>query len=272
MNRNKIRKLACGVVVASGFFRAKGAHASGWCPTATDYQITCSSCSRELTCDVNNLGIDILGNGVTLDGKNYWINYAPYNAVNVQGYATTIKNLNTYEPYYASIQFNSSSTSGVAYVVDHVHLHAGIGGEYGVFNQSGDEVAISNSDIDNATQAGVLSNTSKPTDFTYSYAAYNLDGWWASLSGNNSMIINSSLLANNNIGIFANNVTGLVISGNTINDNGGVGLSMNNVGGSVKNNHGVRSGSWDCYESHSGTLNISHSGNSWGAYSGAGCP
>jgi len=221
---------------------------------------------------VNGFGINILGNDVTLDGKNHWIEYAPNNAVNVQGFATTIRYLYTYDPGYASIQFNASSSGGVASTVDHVYLYSGNGGKFGVLNQAAHEVAISNSEIYDASQSGIQANSSQPTDFTYSFAAYNLDGWWGSATGSNSMIVNSTFEANDVQGLFANNVTGLIVSGSTFNDNNYVGLYMNNVSGSVKNNHGVRSGSWDCFESHGGTLNISHSGNYWGIYSGAGCP
>src|SRR6187402_1639120 len=98
MHTNGYRRLSWNglLTVAAGLLAQQG-HASNWCPTSTNYQITCSNCSRELTCDVNGITIEILGNNVTLDGKGYSINNAPGNGVTVWnnngGAESTVKNL-----------------------------------------------------------------------------------------------------------------------------------------------------------------------------------
>jgi hypothetical protein len=256
-----------GSVAAAALFMASHADALSWCPTPGNNQITCSGCSRELTCNPVGIGIVILGNAVTLDGKGYWMNYAPGVAVQVSGFGSTIKNLNIQGPANSGILYNSSVSSSMPASIQNVTINEA--GFRGVDNSAPQPLSISNSFIYGSKDVGVRAATLPNVDIRYSTVAYGkLDGYIAtSGNGKNSWIIENNFVNNFRFGLAAYSSTGVVINNNVFSNNFTGVVVNNSYSGSFKYNYGRNNLNQDC--NASGT--ISHAGNDWGTYFGSNC-
>jgi hypothetical protein len=268
MNRKIIGKSAWGgALAAAAFFMAPEAHATPWCPTASDHAIYCSNCSRELTCDVFNLTINIIGNGVILDGKDHWSTYANY-GVESRGYGNTIRNLRIGNSFDYSIYLDNQTNTGLTTGIDNVYITGS--SSYGIANNSVDPVAITNSTVTSSSYTNVNSWSTRSTDFRSSYSNHsNSSGYFG--SGGGSWINASTFAYNGSYGLVATDSKNWLITGNTFASNSWRGLQLIDVSGSVQRNYGSGNTNIDCNESHTVPVSISHYGNSWGTHYGAGC-
>ena len=257
------------LTVAAGLLAQQG-HASNWCPTSTDYQITCSNCSRELTCDVLGISIEILGNNVTLDGQGHYIDYAPYNAVTVWnsngGAESTVKNLSIWEPGGAGVEFSGGVSSNFGYVENvYTSGSTGAGFHHGSWNPL--EISGSWTYYNGYGVIGSYASNSAYTDFLSSSAQGNSEGYFPASSPGSW--VRDSYFWNNDIGVNAYYATSVLVDNNSFSSSSGTGLSVSNstnIG--VTNNSGSGNSVYDCVADPADTYAY---GNSWGSYSGAGC-
>jgi len=262
-----------GVLAATAGLLALDAHASNWCPTSTDYQITCSNCSRELTCDTYGISIEILGNNVTLEGQGYSIYNAPYNGITVSpssGAAdATIKHLNIYDAGGTGIVFSGGVSSNWAYV-EKVFVSGSAGD--GIQNGSWSPLEIDSSwTYDNAYGvSGSYASSTAYTDFLHSSSQGNSFGGYYSGSSAGSWIRNSYFWNNGSIGLDISYAQNLWVDNNGFSSSTGTGLSVTyGDGTSITNNSGNGNSNYDCIVTNSS--GTSASGNSWNSYSGSGC-
>lgn len=273
MRFNSLSKFGIAATVcAAGGFLVQPSLASNWCPTSTDYQITCSNCSRELTCDLNGIGIEILGENVTLDGQSHSITDAPYDAVLVANYSggsanATVKNLYIYDPEETGVRYYTGSDSWNVGHVDNVYSS-------GAYFSAFDHQTYSPLEIKNSwayySLNGVTGSTYRYTDFISSSAAGNsYDGYrgrapvsyvrysyfWYNYGGSGADI---------------SYATSNWVDNNTFSSNNGTGLNVYSADyTSITNNSGSLSVGYDCVVASSAST--SASGNNWGTYSGTGC-
>jgi hypothetical protein len=284
MERKKISKSAwSGAVAAAAFLMAPQAHATAWCPTRSDNVIRCSSCTRELTCDVNGFDIYITGNLVTLDGKSHWINYAPGEALQVTGVGNYIKYVYIQSPGQTGISSTAPYDGSSYTVLDNVYVTGA--GQNGIVNYGPSPVTINNSTVSYSRYAGVVGTvwpapgvpTNHNTDIRYSTLNHNSwDGYYGQVK--NSWLINSTFAYNGSNGAWTSNNSGAQIVGNAFYGNGTnaayegqrFGLEMNNISGVLRNNYGRSNYSYDCQED-SWAGPVSHSGNDWGSAVGPDC-
>jgi hypothetical protein len=252
---------------------APQAHATSWCPSSTDYTITCTNCSRELTCDVYNTSIEIYGSNVTLDGQGHTIYYSPGPGITAYNSPATIQNVDVY--YAGSGQ--SQSQPGILFTkqdapyqllsyVQYCEVYSATGD--GIVNQSNGPVEISGSYTTWGGNIGVLADGSSGayTDFLHSITWGNYGSGYYTEKPNSYII--GSTLSSNATGLFAN-ADWLKIDSNGFEDNT-YGLLM--AGGNhdqVTNNSGSTNSSVDCYDN--GVTNLTHYSNSWANWSGSGC-
>jgi hypothetical protein len=272
MHRKTISKfLWSGIIGAAGGFLVPLSHATGWCPTSTDYQITCSNCSRQLTCDLNGIGIEIHGVNDTLDGQNHSISNAPYDGILVANYSgasnAIIQNLNIYDPAESGIRYYAGSSSYDWGYVDNVY----VSGAYfsAMENQTYNPLQISNSWAYNS-QNGVVASPNQYTDFLTSSAQGNSsDGYLAGGHGG-SFIWGDYFWNNGGSGANVSGSPNTWVDGTTFSSNNGTGLTVYSSDGTyITNSTGNLSVGYDCVVSNSNYTYAS--GNSWGSYSGLGC-
>ena len=273
MKNNRIAKSATFAAAAfAALSLAPAAHAVGWCPTPADNKITCSRCSRELTCDVNGFTLYIVGDGVTLDGKNHWLTYSSNDGIKVQGFAATIRYVNIQNPFGEGIRLEATTWDGSTPTsIDHVYITGA--GRNGIISGGVNSTSISYSSVYYSNWSGIHATGPRNTDLRRTTSNHaNSTGYLAlGGQGNNSMILNSVFSQNSFGGLDAHSVSGMVISNDTLYQNGDWGLTLQNASGTVKNNYGRNNYQWDCHEYHDVPVSLSHSGNNWGSYSGSGC-
>jgi parallel beta-helix repeat protein len=268
---NPIRSfIQTGTIAAAAFFLASNAYAVGWCPTSTDYKITCNQCSRELTCDVNGVSmIWIVGSGVTLDGKSHYINY-PSTGIYVTGSYETIRYVNIESPSNEGIFMASSSADGSNSFLDHIYVHAA--GTYGIRSGSSNSTTINASSVLNSAINGVATNGLGYTDIrnTIVQSSGSIGAYY--LSGNNPFIYNNQFVNNGYAGLYLQNLSGAVISTNVISGNyDGLDLETGVTNASLKSNWGRYDAGTDCTDGTAGGVTY-HSGNTWGTtWGGPGC-
>jgi hypothetical protein len=272
MQRNGIGKsIWSGALAAAAFFMAPEAHAVGWCPTPTDNKITCSNCSRELTCPVNGFGIFILGNNVILDGKSQTISYAPYEAVTVTGYGNTIKYVNVHYAGGEGFEFNGTIINAPGTNLDHVYV---ANSDVGIFNNSRSPATIINSSVYYSHQMGVKMGYERHTDVRNSTLNSNgRSGINVHGIPNNSWILGNTVAYNQQHGMEPDNTSGWRINGNSFYGNARGGLYLIGFSGTVTNNYGRNNGfnwhNFDCEEAHGQQpVSITRYGNDWGNWAG----
>jgi hypothetical protein len=98
------------------FAMAATVNADNWCPTSTDYTISCSNCTKTLTCGRYYGPILITGSNVTLDGNGYGVYFSSGNGVKVTGANASISNLTVWESASQGIFFAHSAYNDNGYV------------------------------------------------------------------------------------------------------------------------------------------------------------
>jgi hypothetical protein len=258
------------LTVAAGLLAQQG-HASNWCPTSTDYQITCSNCSRELTCDVNGISIEILGNNVTLDGQGYSISNAPDRGVLVwssSGAAdATVKNLSIWDPAWNGIEFSGGVSSNWGYV-NNVYVSGSPVG--GIDHPSWNPIEISDS-YSYYNQDGVIGSYASSAAYTdllrTSVQGNSYDGYYSGGS-NSSWVRDNYFWYNGGASVNVSYAQYLWVDGNSLTTSG-TGLNIySSDGTTITDNYGGANTTYDCVHDGSST---SASGNTWGTYSGSGC-
>jgi parallel beta-helix repeat protein len=258
-----------GVAAAAAFSLAPQAHATPWCPSAATNVISCSNCSRELTCDVNAFGLVITGNNVVLDGMGRSIYWSPQNSIEVTGIGTRIKNIKIFGAGDNAIRFISATSSATASYVENVYINSS--NTDGIENRSPQTLNIYNSQIYYGGRDGVYSDRIGKTNVINStiYGAgrmglFTYDGVGSLISGNT---ITNAWYG----GILATYSSGLLIENNTLNSNAIVGLWLDNASGTFRYNRGSGNGHWDCLDQHQAGVSVVGYGNNFPIRVGTGC-
>jgi len=269
MQRNMNKGLTiAGAVAAAALLLAPQAQATPWCPAINGNAIVCSNCSRELTCDVNGMGLWLEGNNITLDGKGFTVWYSPHSAVEVNGIGTRIKNLNIYGAGESGIRFNSTVSSGTTSYIDQVYI-ASVGWE-GITKPIPQPLEITNSQIYYPGGDGVYGVGIRVTSMlnTIIYAA-GRGGY--SAFGNGSRVIGNSISHSAEHGIVSYNTRNLLIENNTVDNNQAYGMYLSDAGGTFRNNNGSNNWITDCFEAHGAGVPVAGYGNNFPNRTGTGC-
>lgn len=264
-----------GVLTAACGILAPRAHALGWCPTASDYMITCSGCTRELICDPSNVSIFISGSDVTLNGMGHTLWYPPNAGIKVFKpgaiiKSITIRNAGGSVPEWAAAEGSGiyiiGSTLGTRAQVENVIVDRSRG--HGLWNASVNSVKITDGHFSNNGLHGVYGAGSKYTELWQSSATGNTNhGYVTTASG--SWVINSILERNKTYGMYSNGLSDLIIQGNRFSYNHRGLFLANAIAPRVYNNYGIGNTAIDCYDS--GSTNGNPSGNTWASNYGINC-
>jgi hypothetical protein len=269
MQRISIMGLAyAGALAAAMLFLTPDAQATAWCPKESDNVISCSNCSKELSCDVWGYSLVITGNNVNLDGKGRYSYYAPANGVDIYGYGSAVKNLHVDHAGKHGVAIQGVAVTGVADLIDHVWVT--YPGQVGIYINSTNPAAVTYSQVLNAGNVGASASGPSKADFNHCAISNSANVGLMEASGGSSLLTN--VISGNLLhGAQIDGATKMVISGNHFDGNQGLGLYMNNSGGSVKYNSGNNNKYYDCYEAHDRPATFITGGNSWGTHSGVGC-
>lgn len=263
------RMLGAGLAIALGWTAKAGA--TDWCPTANDYTIYCSGCTRTLTCSPMYVGVLIVGNNVTLDGNGNTLWYPNDYGVKVTGNSPTIRNLVVHLPQSDGILINNTSNTEFSAITN---VTVNFANRYGLYHKDGGSISVSGSTFYGNTSAGtyftnVSANTTTNTfSSTIQSNKYNGPGQMIITSSSNYTTDNNYWY-NKNDGYFEYSVDGGMVGYNYTYGNAMFGLHLWNVGAPVlrlQGNYGWTSQYGDCGAWDNGHLYVD--GNSWGSSSG----
>lgn len=264
-----------GVLAAASGIMAPSALAVGWCPSASDFTISCHSCSRELTCNVRNISLYITGHNVRLDGRGYSISNSPGPGIKVSGPESNLSNINIYDAGQGTstteghgIFYTPFSAGGAVSKVYSAYIYHSK--THGIYNTSKGALEVHNSHLVDNGGSGFLGagtdiwndvyNTSSTANDAHGFTL--LTGW--------SYAKGSSFNQNAAYGMYAYGaLEGLQINRNYFYSNHR-GLFLSGVRApEVTYNSGSNNVAIDCYDANSSTG--THHWNNWGTYYGPNC-
>lgn len=261
------------LAVATGIL-APRAFAYPWCPNVRDYVVTCSGCTVDLICNVQNTSIWIYGDGVTFNGHNYSLSNAPGPGIKVYGTGAHINDVNVLEAGQGSstteghgLYFNSPYRSGSSFLNNVYVYHSKA---HGVYNASGSSVQLQNCSINGNGGSGVVAGGAEGayTDIYSTGAQLNNASGYVTVTPY-SYIIGNWFYTNGSYGSYAANLPGLLIQNNQYYSNYRGLVLVSTTAPQVQNNSGGSNYAYDCFDY--GSSNGIHSGNSWSTAYGPNC-
>jgi parallel beta-helix repeat protein len=267
--QNMKRSAWFGVAAATAFSLAPQAHATPWCPSAATNVISCSNCSRELTCDVNAFGLVITGNNVVLDGMGRSIYWPPQTGIQVSGIGTRIKNIKVFGAGENAITFNSGTSSSTASYVENVYLDGM--NEAGIANWTTQPLMIYNSQIyyagDDGVRADYISKINVVNSTIYGSAKLGIFTYRST----SSLISGNTINNSGHSGMLVNQSSSITVENNSFNGNTVLGLWLSNANGTFRYNNGSGNGSYDCRDNHTAGISVVGYGNNFPIRLGTGC-
>jgi hypothetical protein len=248
---------------------ASRTYATNWCPTPSDYVVSCNNCTREITCVSNNTSILISGTNVTIDGQGLSMGNSPSTGITVTKPGAVIKNYEVYQPHGNGIHFKSNVAGGQNYTFKLENVEVWLATGDGVVNESNSPLQITGGTMAYNTGSGIVSKGLGSASYTSLESNLSMNNGYAGFHdvvGNNWA--NNSSMNGNRYGVISYG-SGVDFYNNNVSGNTSHGMYVISGSGYLLSNTGNGNGGYDCKDISSGGL--LHSGNSWGTWTGSSC-
>lgn len=251
-------------LITLGAFAAT-VNADNWCPTSTNFTITCSNCTKTLTCDYAG-GIKITGSNVVLDGNGKALSGSSTHGIEVAGNGAYISNVEILWPVGHGIYYTNSGGTWTGVSNVDVYGADGDGLRTGVSHN----MTISGSSFIESLGSGIFSdpNGSNYTDVNYSAMSQNMDDGLYSIQAYYQWHAYNAYADNDAEGARESQGEKGIYRNSAFDNNGDHGLVLDQLAGleplEIKDNTGYSNTNYDCYVSSVNGLVVSN--NDWGTH------